>query len=319
MRLPKNSERLDPPLIDVLVTDGICEDEKQEINKAEARYIVDEIKRICVDPKMKDKTIGVVTLKGDRQEHFIYDMLERELSYDLLESHAIKCGNARAFQGEERNIIFLSLVVSFNPNCKKPMPLTKEDAYQRFNVAASRARDRMYLVRSIEMNENQLSNKDVLRRGIIKHFSLPFGREEKKNKNLRNFCETDFERQIYDILFDLGYHVIPQVKVGSYRIDLVVEGNNDNRLAIDCHGDKLQSAEQDDYNLNRQRILERNGWEFWNSFAFNFVLNKENVIKDLIKKLEEKDIKPAKTKNINQNIYTEQRIVTVFKKNENVS
>ncbi|WEK82084.1 MAG: hypothetical protein PR2021_0100 [Candidatus Phytoplasma pruni] len=316
MRLPKKSERLDPPLIDVLVTDGACEDEKQEINKAEARYIVDEIKRICADPRMKDKTIGVVTLKGDCQEHYIYDMLERELPNDLLERHAIKCGNARTFQGEERNIIFLSLVVSFRPNGKKPMPLTKEDAYQRFNVAASRARDRMYLVRSIEMNENQLSNKDVLRRGIIKHFSLPFSQEEKKNKNLRTLCETDFERQIYDILVDLGYRVLPQVKVGSYRIDLVVEGDNDNRLAIDCHGDRLQSAEQDDHDLNRQRVLERNGWEFWNAFAFNFVLNKEDVIKDLIKNLEAKDIEPAKTENINQAIYTEQRRVTVFRKNE---
>ncbi|KOR75380.1 hypothetical protein CPX_001640 [Candidatus Phytoplasma pruni] len=96
----------------------------------------------------------------------------------------------------------------------------------------------------------------------------------------------------------------------------MVEGDNDNRLAIDCHGDRLQSAEQDDHDLNRQRVLERNGWEFWNAFAFNFVLNKEDVIKDLIKNLEAKDIEPAKTENINQAIYTEQRRVTVFRKNE---
>ena len=49
LRIPKTSERLDPPLIDVLLEDGF---RKGDINLPEARYIVDEIKAIVEDPPM---------------------------------------------------------------------------------------------------------------------------------------------------------------------------------------------------------------------------------------------------------------------------
>lgn len=51
MRLPKASERLDPPLVDVLVEDGF---RKGNLNLPEARFIVDEIKKICADETRRD-------------------------------------------------------------------------------------------------------------------------------------------------------------------------------------------------------------------------------------------------------------------------
>jgi len=41
LRMPKSSERLDPPLIDVEVEDGY---RRGDVNQAEARFIIDEIK-----------------------------------------------------------------------------------------------------------------------------------------------------------------------------------------------------------------------------------------------------------------------------------
>ena len=49
LRVPKTSERLDPPLIDVVVENGY---RSGFVNRPEARFIVDEIKAIVADPKM---------------------------------------------------------------------------------------------------------------------------------------------------------------------------------------------------------------------------------------------------------------------------
>lgn len=60
VRLPKASERLDPPLVDILVEDGF---RKGDVNIPEARFIVDEIKKICADETMRQRTITEMPLR----------------------------------------------------------------------------------------------------------------------------------------------------------------------------------------------------------------------------------------------------------------
>ena len=113
LRLPKKSERLDPPLIDVLVEDGFRNNKE---NTAEAKFILEEIKLICNDEKMANKTIGVVSLLGNDQARKIWEMLGNEIGPDQLTKHKIACGDARTFQGNERDIMFLSMVVTNEDN-----------------------------------------------------------------------------------------------------------------------------------------------------------------------------------------------------------
>jgi very-short-patch-repair endonuclease len=305
VRLPKVSERLDPPLVDVLVEDGFRSD-KADINLPEARFIVDEIKKICAEPTMHHRTIGVVSLLADKQALKIWEMLEDELGPEEIGRHQIACGDARTFQGKERDIMFLSMVVS----PRGAHAQTRESIAQRFNVAASRARDRMYLVRSIELD--QLSLTDKLRKNLISHFATPYMQDEQRVEDLRLRCESDFEREMYDVLIERGYRVIPQVKVGEYRIDMVVEGNNDTRLAIECDGDQYHGADRWEYDMHRQRILERVGWPFWRCFASTFVKNRKDVIEDLIASLTERGIDPIGSDTAPRSLHTEQRRVVAF-------
>ncbi len=303
VRLPKVSERLDPPLVDVLVEDGY---RKGDINLPEARFIVDEIKKICADTVMHHRTIGVVSLLADKQALKVWEMLEDELGPEEIARHQITCGDARTFQGKERHIMFLSMVVS--PGDAHAQ--TRESIAQRFNVAASRAQDRMYLVRSIELD--QLSPKDTLRRNLISHFDTPYMQDEQRVEDLRLRCESDFEREVYDVLTEKGYRVIPQVKVGEYRIDMVVEGNNDTRLAIECDGDQFHGADRWEDDIHRQRILERVGWQFWRCFASTFVKNRKDVIEDLICSLAERGIDAIGSNAAPRSLHTEHRRVVAF-------
>jgi very-short-patch-repair endonuclease len=97
---------------------------------------------------------------------------------------------------------------------------------------------------------------------------------------------------LYDWLVQHGYRVTPQVSVGAYRIDLVVEGARDSRLAVECDGDQHQGPEKWADDVRRQRVLERAGWRFWRCFASSFVRRREAVLEDLRLALLARGIEP---------------------------
>ena len=302
LRLPKASERLDPPLVDVVVQDG---HRRGDVNLPEARFIVDEIKAIVTDPKMAGRSIGVVSLLADKQALAIWERLTDEIGPELMQRHRLACGDARTFQGKERDIMFLSMVSA--PN-EIGAPLSRDTFAQRFNVAASRARDRMYLVRSVELEH--LSEADRLRRSLIGHFAAPFTQDEARVEDLRKLCESPFERDMYDELTQRGYWVTPQVRVGQYRIDLVIEGHDDARLGIECDGDKYHGADKWADDMQRQRVLERAGWMFWRCFASAFIRRRKEVLDDLLKALAELGIEPIGAEGGPRSVHIERRLIS---------
>ncbi len=283
LRLPTASERLDPPLIDVRIEDGY---RQGDINPPEAAYIVEEIERIASDPKMAKRTIGVTTLLGQKQAAHIYGLIEQKLGPEVIEQHHLRVGDPTAFQGDERDIMFISLVAQAGGSA-----LSGVRFEQRFNVALSRACDRTYLVRSVDVEA--LGHADQLRRALLDHFRMPFPSGGQEAKDRREKCESDFEREMYDLLVERGYRVDTQVKVGDFRIDLVVEGENDRRVAIECDGDRYHGPDRWVSDMNRQRILERAGWTVWRCFASRFVRDQRQVMEELVGFLSERGIQPV--------------------------
>jgi len=284
LRLARSSERLDPPLLDYLIGDARREN---GVNRAEVEFIVGDIKALAADPKMHRRSVGVVSLLGEEQAVRIWERLTEEVGLDAMRRHAITCGDARLFQGRERDIMYLSMVSA--PN-EVGAPLSRDTFAQRFNVAASRARDRMILVRSVELHH--LSESDRLRRGLITHFARPFSEDPIRVTDLREVCESPLERELFDWLNGEGYQVTPQVAVGAYRVDLVVEGRDDARLAVECDGDKSHGPQQWIEDMRRQRSLERVGWVFWRCFASALRRRREAVLEDLRQALSAQGIEP---------------------------
>jgi len=202
--------------------------------------------------------------------------------------------------------MFLSMVVS--PG--KVQASSAEHFRQRYNVAASRARDRMYLVRSISADD--LSKADTLRAELLQHFDKPFAQNEQENSNNRSLCESPFEEEVFDFLSERGYRVLPQVPAGGYRLDLVVEGNNDARLAIECDGDRYHGPDKWDDDMRRQRILERAGWTFWRCFASTFVRHRQQVCEELLQTLTAHGIEPMDADKAPVSLHVEHRRVIAF-------
>ena len=299
LRLPSTSERLDPPLVDVYVEDGYRD--RREVNEPEARAIVEEIGRLVRDPAYAKRSIGVVSLIGAKQAQFIQQLLIERIGEEAYLRHDMACGDSPTFQGKERDIMFISMVAC--PRTTRAQ--TTLPFQQRFNVALSRARDREYLFRSVT---EEMLNPEDLKAKVIRHFHAPMEDIPGEVENLIDLCESDFERDVFRRLANLGYRVTPQVKAGAYRIDLVVQGNDDKRLAIELDGDKYHAPDRWAEDLVRQRVLERVGWRFWRCWGSSWMMDPDGCLQDLICVLKQMVIEPVGSE-AHTTLYVEHRVV----------
>lgn len=282
LRLAKASERLDPPLVDIYVPFGR---KVRDINEAEVDVIVAEIAKLVANPAYTRRSIGVISLIGNTQANRIYTRLIAELGTDAIEKHQIMCGNAATFQGQERDIVFLSMVACPGTAIAQTARLFE----QRFNVAASRARDRLVLVRSVAASDLKPGD---LKLALIEHFRAPMKANTIRPKEVLDLCQSDFERDFGRCLLDLGYRIRPQVPVGGYAIDFVVEGGDDRRLAVELDGDNYHGPDRWAADIRRQRALERLGWTFWRCWGSAWIADRQGCLDDLTTTLRLLGIEP---------------------------
>ncbi len=267
-----------------------------KINRQEAIGVASLLKAAMEQPEYQKNeagqptSFGVVSLVGDEQALEIDNLLRKHISPDLCEHHRLLCGNAAQFQGDERDVVFISLVDTAQ---RGPLSLRDQELFkQRFNVAASRARDQMWVVHSLSP-QNDLKADD-LRRQLIEHAQDPShlmrALEEKENR-----AQSPFEREVMKRLLAAGYRVQPQWRVGAFRIDLVVEGDR-RRVAIECDGDRYHALEKIPEDMDRQSVLERMGWIFTRIRGTDFLRNPDRAMKQVFEKLEQLEIFPANAK-----------------------
>lgn len=262
----------------------------KKTNETEAEHIASMICACVANENYKGKTIGVISLLGQEQAYEVDRLLQANLDPKEYESRKIQCGTAPQFQGDERDIIFLSLVEG--PSEKGgPVRLLSEDGNndmirKRYNVAASRARDQMWVVHSL--NPEIDLKPDDIRLKLIKHAINP---SIDRNEEKLSTAESDFEKQVMHTLLNQGYKVIPQWKVGAYRIDMVIE-DGDKRVALECDGEKWHTQDDLPNDLKRQAILERLGWKFIRIRGSLFYRNPEETMNWVFAELDSHGIKP---------------------------
>jgi very-short-patch-repair endonuclease len=293
-----------PPLEHVLVNDGFRRGSgNRVVNEPEADKIVERICAMCNDRRYDGKTIGVVVLQGEAQADLTEKKLLDRLGAEEIERRQLICGNPYSFQGDERDIILLSMVVANN---ERIGALTKPEFERRFNVAASRARDQMILFHSVTCND--LSSND-LRRKLLEFFEDAKPRqiagtgltlsdlELKAAKGNRNIIKPPepfdswFEVDVALEILRKRYVVYPQYKIANKRIDLVIVGDRA-CLAVECDGDRWHSGENFESDMQRQRQLERCGWEFFRIRESAFYTDKNRSLEKLWPMLKERGILP---------------------------
>ena len=283
-----NSSILKPAIIDYKVNGR--RDEKSKINRIEAETIVSLIEACLAMKEYKNSTFGVISLLGDEQAELIQDLIVKRIPATEIENHKILCGNSASFQGDERDIMFISLVDSSEEN--KSLRLVGEGVEgairKRYNVAISRAKDQLWIVHSID--KNNLKEGD-LRKELFEYIDSL--KENVFDKTaIENITASDFENEVARHLLEKNYTIKQKWRVGSYDIDMVAI-YDDKKIAIECDGKTLNHTEEEVIaNLEEQEILERCGWKFIRVRASEYFRNPEKAIKDLIIQLDDKGVYP---------------------------
>jgi hypothetical protein len=247
---------LGAPVVTVPVPDGRRENlpDYGPVNVAEAEALVARAAAIVADPVYRGRTIGVVSLlSGSGQAAYLLHRLRETIGREELERRALRVGDPYTFQGDERDVVLISMVVATADG--DVGAFTKRDFHRRVNVAASRARDQLWVFHSVDLAD---LHPDDARALLLAHARQPRtvddGAEAAEQR-----CETDFERAVLSRLTDRGLRPAVQYRIGDHRIDFMLAAPDGRRLAIECDGDRYSGQDAFTRSLHRQALLERVG------------------------------------------------------------
>lgn len=223
-------------------------------NLPEVEAVIAKLQEIIIEDERKNPdapvSIGIISPFRAQVEQ-LKTSVAMVLSEHMIKKHKIEIGTAHTFQGDERDIILMSW--AFAPN-SFVQSLTFLQKPNLFNVAITRARYKM--INFTSKNPRELSD------GIFKSY-LNYVQEYEirqkaiENKEIEeNFYKNSFEKDVAQVIRDLGHDVQAGVEIAGFSVDLLV---ND-KIAIECDGvedNRRLSAT----NMKKQAILERSGFK----------------------------------------------------------
>ena len=320
MVISNSSSNKEKPIERIKVENGRWIGKK---NEEEAKEVVKLIKNILNNRK-HNETIGVITFNVS-QMNLIDDLIDREKMNDsefaakmIAEENRESNGenisffvkNIETVQGDERDIIIFCIGYAKNEKDRVAINfgwLSQDGGENRLNVAISRAKEKIYVITSIEPEEltvdstknngpklfkkyleyvRALSNND---NNLAKSILLSLLDSNNSMDNLQQTAfDSEFEEEVYDKLTNQGYIVDTQYGVGGYRIDLVIKNKDgSNILGIECDGRLYHSspyARERDY--HRQKYLESRGWTIYRIWSSNWWKNPDLEIYKINKYVE---------------------------------
>lgn len=256
-------------------------------NRSEARAIVALI-RSCIEQKeYADATFGVISMLGTEQSKLIQSMILSAFDPSEIDKHKILCGIPANFQGDERDVIFLSLVDSPSSEPLKLRDFGASDAIRkRYNVAASRACDQLWVVTSLDPSKD-LKPGDI-RKTLIDHSNDP----KITGAAHHSASRGRFEETISSLIGQCGHSVSSDVRIGNYLLDTVVS-NGITRVAIECDGERGKDAFSSIIaDMEEQSVLERAGWRFIRVRGSEFYHHPQQTLDKIIATLNELGIAP---------------------------
>lgn len=303
-------------------------------NDAEAKKVVDIVKKIFKTRK-NNQSIGIITFNTE-QEAAIEDALDAECAKDpkfrdafLLECNRKENGedtsifikNLENVQGDERDIIIFSIGYAKNEYGRVISqfgPLSVEGGENRLNVAITRAKEKVYVVTSIEPEELNVENSKNAGPKIFKNY-LRYARAVSNGNTLEaklilNSYDTQetpkptlindsFENEIKASLEAEGYNVVTNIGNTDYKISLAIYDRDLDKylMGIECDCTAFNSSdsllERDVYH---PAFLKSRGWDILRVYSRDWWLHKNKVVAQIAKIAEKNRAKYASESNKNK-------------------
>jgi very-short-patch-repair endonuclease len=267
------------------IAEGVFDSGNTGTNEVEAKAVAGAIiQHARLNPEL---SLGVATFSV-KQRKAIQDQLEllrrgspeTEAFFNLHPNEPFFVKNLENVQGDERDVIFISVGYARNPQGYLAMrfgPLSAEGGERRLNVLISRAKRRCEVFSSITDEDIDLERgkgKGVYAFKLFLHYART-GRLAMAQPTDRQY-ESPFEVQVAKALQAHGCQVHPQVGIAGFFIDLAIaDADRPGRyiLGIECDGKTYhESRSARDRDRLRQAVLEDHGWiihRIWSTDWFN--------------------------------------------------
>lgn len=243
-------------------------------NMAEVEKIMEKVHDIILkdrenNPK-KPTSIGIVSpFRG--QVELIKKAVNQVLTGEIIRKHEIEVGTAHTFQGDERDVMLLSLTLAENSHFQSIIFAQKPNL---FNVAVTRARKKLicYISRPVES----------LPSGLIRNYLEYI--QGLKNTKAQTTIDYDIpeKAEIAQLLEAEGLNVFPDFETAGFKVDFVISDGYRN-LAIELNGfNPEETVESFEKSLEKQDILERCGWKVARLNSREWYYSKKACINKLV-------------------------------------
>ncbi|MGE0520254.1 MAG: DUF4011 domain-containing protein [Candidatus Binatia bacterium] len=266
-------------------------------NEVEAHRVVDLILERLRDPRLRERSIGVVTFNVQQQD-LIDTLLEaKRLAHPEIEPYfsaaapePVFVKNLENVQGDERDMMIFSTTFGRDASGRTSLnfgPMNRHGGERRLNVAVTRARERLVVVTSMDPEEIDLSRTASLGVRHLRDF-LAYARDGERALHASATidslaeCESPFEQDVLSVCESLGWRMDRQVGCSGYRIDLAARDPalpGRHVLGIECDGATYHSAATArDRDRLRQSVLENLGWTLHRIWSTDWRVARESEI-----------------------------------------
>ncbi len=202
------------------------------------------------------------------QVDYLRDIIDRDLMFASIKKYNILIGTAHSFQGEERDIMFISLNLDSTSHPSSFIHLQKSDV---FNVAVTRARSKQYIISSFSKN-------DIRGGELLKHYfnflENPFVLTSQQKIVKDDFCE-----EVISFLKNIGIVEIYQgYSIGNIPLDIFFIYKKE-RYSIDLIG--YSDEYQDILPIKQYQILYRVGISVFPLPYSNWFLNNLKIVENI--------------------------------------
>ncbi len=284
-------------------------------NQEEAEAVAALVKKLLHTRKNKE-TIGIVTFNSE-QEDLIKDVLDDEAAKnevfkreylaelnrkDNNEDVSIFVKNLENVQGDERDIIIFSIAYARNEDGKLNAQfgtLSMAGGENRLNVAVTRAKEKVYVVTSVEPEEfitveTAKNSGPKLLKKYLQYARAVSNRNTAEAKMLLNSLLLnpvakradmgEFETELQKELEKCGYTVEANLGNADYKVSLALYDQELDRyiLGLECdYAAFASSASVMERDVYRSNFLESRGWKIMRIWSRDWWINRPALIKSI--------------------------------------
>ena len=281
--------------------------------QAEARMVAKAV--IEHAKRFPTRTLAVATFNVNQKsliEDEINELLKTEKDcmdfFDDKKTEPFFVKNLESVQGDERDVIFISMGTFKNQNGVLDMrsfgPINRDGGERRLNVLITRARYKLEIFSAIrygDFKDEKLKTEGVK---LLKQYLEYAERGEvalfaDTKTELDDKFDSPFEEAVCRGLRKAGYTVKTQVGCSGYRIDMAIRDEKNPGeflLGIECDGRTYHSsATARDRDRLREEVLRKLEWKIYRIWSTDWFKNPQRELDRLIKYIE--DLKISKDLN----------------------